>query len=136
MSNNDYIEILYNDFVDGFFEFSKEAFDLYNERKQEIDTDYEPVLYYEDIKRDDPILIEIHYELQDKFNTENSLIKRYRIPQKYKDHYSIEENHDGTESICIFNDRYMLDEIEKILHNVSSSDEKIKMINCFFHENI
>jgi len=136
MSNNDYIEILYNDFIDGYFEISKEALDLYNERKQEIDTDYEPALYYEDIKRDDPILIEIHYELQEKFNTENSLIKRYRIPKKYEDHYSIEEYDDGTETISIYHDRYILDEIEKILHNISSSDEKIKMINCLFHENI
>jgi len=132
---NEYIEILYNTRINGYFDISDEALNLYNDRKMEIDSNFEPFYYCDNIKRDDPVLIEVFYELEEKFNSRHSLVRVHKIPQKYREHFSIQEYPDGTEEIFIYKDRYKLDLIENILCSIESNNEKLAKINEIFEEN-
>ena len=114
----------------GGFGLSKEAVELYLNRKKVSD----PMFKYHrsDLDREDPILIQIYYELGDKINGQSSEIDIVKINNKYKDCYHIHE-YDGSERIKIDYNKYRLIKIrndicEILNNNLLSSDEKISKI--------
>jgi hypothetical protein len=124
--DEEFIEVLYN-YCYGGFNPSEKAKELYIEKMLEIDKNFDTenfVMYLVD--RDDPILIEIFYQLGvEKFSGSYSRIKSQKIPKKFKDCFDIGE-YDGKESVTIDYRKYKLDRIRDILKNEEfSNDEKI-----------
>lgn len=127
------MEVLYNA-CHGGFSISDKAYNLYNERKKELDPTWTSVPKYL-LSRTDPILIQIYKELigDDEFNGTYSRIKLITIPKKYENYYCIDEI-GGLEMIEILYDKYKLSKIDNILKNEESNHDKIQSIRQIIDE--
>lgn len=126
MDNKEEIEVLYNDCYGGWT-LSNKAKELYKLRKNNLSNTYIS-------KRSDPILIQIYYELGDKFDDKFSKTNIKKIDKIYEKYYDIEE-YDGLESVIINYDKYNLDKIKNKLNEILKSninnDEKIGELEKF-----
>jgi hypothetical protein len=112
---------------------------LYNARMKTYHW-FEPVDGYTitQLKRHDPILVELYYSLGNKFDESSQISSTAveKVPIEYKDYYRIEE-FDGNESVEIDKEKYKCDKqtltITDLLKNDSmTNDEKIKELNKMF----
>jgi len=126
MDNKEEIEVLYNDCYGGW-KLSNKAKELYKLRKNNLSNTYIS-------KRSDPILIQIYYELGDKFDDKFSKTNIKKMDKIYEKYYDIEE-YDGLESVIINYDKYNLDKIKnkinEILQSKINNDEKISELEKF-----
>lgn len=129
--DNETIKILYNVYYGGW-EPSNKALNLYKARMIEIDPNFTGNVYIHSIKRHDPVLVQVYYDLGDEFDDNHSKTNIAIIPKKYENYYEISE-YDGLESIQIHENKYELDEIKKDISHILSSnidnDEKISKFN-------
>ena len=77
----------------GGFNLSKEAKELYANKKQDPSYKIEKYSHHTS-EREDPILIQIYHELKEKINGKYSNIEITLVNNKYKDCYNIED-YDG-----------------------------------------
>jgi len=144
LSSNNSISVLYNTCYGGF-SLSKKAADLYNERMIALNTingntngktDYKKMGQYDfySYDRHDPLLVEVYNELGNEFNSSYSKVKIVKIPNKYQNHYIINE-YDGLENVDIDFHKYKVDTIKEILNNINiDNDEKINKIQSIINE--
>lgn len=131
-NNEETINILFNDCYGGFC-VSETAIKLYNKKMSKLNPEHINVntndYYYFYDKRHDPVLVEVYNELGRDFHEDYSNIKIKVIPKKYEKYYHIQE-YDGLENIYIETDKYILDNMRKIIKNNSiTNDEKISLID-------
>ena len=103
----------------GGFGFSQLAIKLYNQRRPENSpklTDDDCFACGREIDRADPIMVQVVRELGPSASNTYSRVMIEEIPEKFKDHYSIQE-YDGNESVQIEHDRYTLHRIEGIMRD-------------------
>ena len=130
--DNEMIEVLYHSSYGGY-SVSKQACELYNQRQCMGTTLTEHQINYE-VKRHDPVLIQIYRELGSKFSRNgNKNISIMEIDKKYTDFYTISE-YDGLESVEINYDKWELFDLKNKIRNIikmdSSNDDKIaKLMN-------
>lgn len=135
------ISVLYNNCYGGF-NVSEKAKHLYNERMKQQNHEYKfrstGAVYddfYDTSGRHDPLLVSIYNELGEEFNGEKyTKINVKMIPKKYENAYIIHE-YDGLESISVDNNKYKLNVIQNIIHNLDmNNDIKINEINKILSE--
>jgi hypothetical protein len=130
MTDNDYMEVLYNECYGGW-KLSDKILKEYENRMKEKNPEY--VLIKHHIKRHDHILVELYHEMTSEFQgaSKNSYIKSDEIEKKYKDYYRIKE-YDGLESVKIRYYKYNYDtlhnKLKDILTSEKTNEEKIKDI--------
>jgi len=134
-TDDEQIAVLYNSCFGGW-EPSIHARELYNARMQDIDPEFVPI-YYDEMKRHDPILVEIYQELGEEFDNESySKTKITYIEKKYENYYHISDN-DGNEKVIINETKYELDEMKNKLKTILTSgmtnDEKITELEKHFY---
>jgi hypothetical protein len=122
--------VLYNDCYGGF-SHSIKAVEEYNKRLPAGSTllDVEDELEYEreEIRRDDPLMVQICKELGAEASGRFAKIAIKELPLKFKKHFLIME-HDGLENVKIDFPGYQLARIRSILNDESlSSEVKVKM---------
>ncbi len=132
------IAVLYNSCFGGW-NLNPLVTELYNERNRAINPAFKPAKFISNyyhgtvVPRHDPILVDIYYELGEKFDGKPySKTKVETIPAKYKDCYYIQE-HDGNETVIINEDKYALDclkeQLRILLENTVKTDtEKITAV--------
>ena len=127
-------KVLYNTCYGGFCP-SYKAMKLYNNRKKEIEPNFEDLLCAGSIQRHDPILIQLYYELNNElnneFNADYSKISIFSINKEYEEYYEISD-YDGKEHVSIDINRYKLDKTKEILKNKMNNDEKIFELNKIY----
>lgn len=115
----------------GGFGYSQSAVNEYNRRMIEIDKNFRVVRSqtpdYEDISRDDVVMIKIVEEMGESANDRWSNLKIISIPYDYHIAFEIEE-HEGMEFWRINFDKYKLHKIEQILFSHVPDYEKISKI--------
>ena len=117
------IQVLYNTCL-GRWNPSDKAMALYNARKKAENPAFVEVVQYGLwLERHDPVLVDLFYELGNKFDEDCSATKVRKISKKYKDYYYI-ENTEGYEDIIIAMDRYHLDKVKTILQNDLLTDKE------------
>ena len=136
------IGVLYNNDYGGF-NVSKKAKKIYNERMSQDNSEYKSRStdgfyddFYDTTGRHDPLLVSIYHELGEEFNgTKYTKIKIKTIPKKYENAYIIHE-YDGLESVSVDNNKYKLDAIQNIIHDldINDNDVKINEINKILSE--
>ena len=140
--------VLYNN-QHGGFDYSRKAVEEYNKRlpagstKIKLDVGNGPFSrafaqgtksedgsdqkFVWDIKRSDPLMVQVCSELGDEANGNYAKIAIREVPRKFEKHYCIAE-YDGLEQVQIDFKRYQLDRIKSIVSDDSiSSDVKVKM---------
>ena len=142
MIEEDKLHVLYNNCYGGWT-LSDKTVEMYNLRKQQIDSNFIPVTslfqhnFECECERHDPILVQIYRELGKDFDGSHSKTKIKTIPKKYKYYYTISE-YDGLETIMIDSVKYELDEtiskIMMILKCGMTNDEKINELNKFLFD--
>jgi hypothetical protein len=134
LHSNETFEVLYNT-IHGDWTPSKQALKLYNERMQQIDPDFTPIpMFYYDMSRDDPVLVEIFHTLGSEFDEGNYVCrtKSVDILVKYKAYYYIQKN-GGKETVMIDMIKYELDTVKEILNDTAMNEyEKIMELNRLF----
>jgi hypothetical protein len=120
------IKVLYNNCYGGYG-VSKKALELYNKRTGYVKQEYE-------IKRHDPVLVEIYNELGNEFNAATySKIKVEEIPKKYENYYEIHE-YDGLEHIRFDIYKYKVERIKDILKEEKEDKNKLEEIELLLEE--
>jgi hypothetical protein len=85
------------------------------------------------IKRHDPLMIQIVKELGEKANGFCAQISIETIPSQYINHYSIED-YDGSERVVIHYNKYKVDSAKDLLRNPTLTNfEKIARISALLH---
>ena len=121
----------------GGFELSEKAYDLYNCKMRARDSNHIDVKHEWNIKRHDPVLIEVFKELKSEFEegqkmfmgklVKNTRIMACEIEKKYMDYYSIDD-YDGMETPNINYSKYTKTELKKIFDSDENDTEKLKKI--------
>ena len=127
MSFQQTFKVVYNGCYGGF-DLSTEGLKEYNIRTSQNVTipDY--------IDRDDSTLIEMVETMDNKeINSKNSKLKIKEFPIKFK-MFLLWSEYDGNESIRIDYNKYIVHNVEIILHTNISVDEKIKSISKLYTE--
>jgi hypothetical protein len=122
-------DVLYNCCYGGFG-ISKEALKRYNEKLLKKNPKAEIQKYDMFIKRTDPILLEVFYEMDGEnskkgegFNDKYSKVVVAKLPIQYRNFYDIEE-YDGKEGVSIDYNSFSLWEIKNIAKDESLSYEE------------
>ena len=119
------IPIMYNTCYGGF-SLSEAAITEYNRRKSPDRPKLNAMGMH--IDRTDPLLIQIIREMGKQANGMCD-IRLDHIPPQYKNNYYIQE-YDGTETVQIDYKGYLLDEIQKIIHDSSiSAEDKVSRMD-------
>ena len=120
------IPIMYNTCYGGF-SLSEATITEYNRRKSPDTPKLNAMGLH--IDRTDPLMIQIIWEMGKQANGMCSDIHLDHIPPQYKNNYYIQE-YDGTETVRIDYKGYLLDEIQKIIHDSSiSSEDKVSRMD-------
>ena len=150
ISPSETIPVLYNN-RHGGFRYSKKALNEYNKRlpsgaakidvergqgrfsrayaehARKAETNQVEKKSAWDIKRHDPLMVQVCSKLGVEANGEYAEIAIAQVPRKFENHYYIAE-YDGLESVEIDFQGYQLDRIKSIVQQDSlSSDDKVKM---------
>ena len=104
------LEIMVNKCYGGFG-FSEEARLLYLKRKG-LRHDLE--MYFDDIERHDPVMVQIVKELGPRANGFCAKIEIEKIPLRFGKHYAIND-YDGSEGVWINHESYKIDAAKAIL---------------------
>jgi hypothetical protein len=123
------LDVLYSTCYGGFG-ISKEALKRYNEKLLQKNPDAKVIKYDMDIRRHDPILIEVFHEMDGEncergegFNSKFSKASIETIPMIYKQYYHIDD-YDGKEGIIINYHGFMVDEYKRIANDESLTYEE------------
>ena len=120
------IPVMYNTCYGGF-SLSEAAITEYNRRKSPNTPKLNAMGMH--IDRTDPLMIQIIREMGKQANGMCSDIRLDHIPPQYKNNYYIQE-YDGTETVQIDYKGYLLDEIQKIIHDSSiSAEDKVSRMD-------
>ena len=118
--------VLYNKCYGGF-SYSTKAIEEYNKRLPAGSTPIDESVE-DDIRRDDPVMVQVCKELGPKANGEYANIAIKELPIKFKNCFYIRE-YDGRETVHIDIKGYRLDRIKRILQDDSlSSEVKLQMV--------
>ena len=133
-----YKEFLINKSYGGFG-YSQKAVDIYNNRMLELDPDFKrirsPTPDYQDILRDDPVMIQVVKDLGIEANDRWSNLKIIKVPYDY--YFAVDiTSIDGLETWKINFSKYKLHKIEKILFSPIEDYEKISKIYSIISANI
>jgi hypothetical protein len=116
-----FIEILYNDCYGGYG-VSKQALQMYNDRKLAIDPSWNIIEFDHYLSRSDPLLIQIYKEIgKEAFSERYASVEIQEIPKKYEKCFLIDE-YDGKESVDIDYNYYKTIQIREILYSGKSND--------------
>ena len=123
----------------GGFGYSQAAVDEYNRRMLELDPSFIIVRSqcpdYQDIPRDDPIMIQIVRDLSQYANDRWSNLQIISIPEEYYIGVEI-ENYEGFEWWKMNFAKYKLHKIEQMLFSCSPDYEKISKVYSIICANI
>lgn len=125
------MKVLINDCY-GSFCISEEALNLYNLKR--INNCLEPVKNGHNLVRHDKLLVEVYEEIGLKMNSRHCTIKIEEIDDKYEKYYKLNE-YDGAEELIILYNKYIVDEILKLICNCKESNETIDKIKQIIEEN-
>ena len=121
----------------GFLRFSNEAIDEYNKRKLEQDDSFKPLKVRDtEITEDlrfDPTMVEIVKEFGFRSGFKNSNPTVCEVEERYKD-YVIIERYNGYENFDINIGTYILDEIENVIKDTVSAQDKVDAIEMLLQE--
>lgn len=123
----------------GGFGYSQVAIDEYNRRMKSLDKNFNPVRSqcpdYQDIPRDDPVMIQIVKEFGTRANDKWSNLQIVSVPYEYYIGVEIEE-YEGMERWKINFPKYKLHKIEHLLFSPRPDYEKITHIYSIISANI
>lgn len=131
-------EFLINN-IHGGFGYSQAAVDEYNKRMLELDPTFTIIRSqcpdYQDIPRDNPIMIQIMKDAGINVNDKWASLQIISIPEKY--YIAVEiENYEGFEWWRINFEKYKLHKIEQVLFSSIPDYEKISKIYSIICANI
>lgn len=123
----------------GGFGYSQIAVDEYNRRMIDINPTFKPIRTqtpdYQDISRDDPIMVQIVKDLGEQANDRWSRLEIIKVPYDYYTSIEIQE-YDGLEKWTINFSKYKLHKIEKLLFSDIPDYEKISKMYSIICANI
>lgn len=126
--------VVYNDCYGGFG-LSPFALNEYNKRLLERNPSAEPLKEIYSPRRDDPILIDLCNEFENKVNDQYSKLKLKSFPIRYKSFLAWGE-YDGKESVYVDYRKYVLHRIRDISEKDDGTMEEIRVLLKEYHSEI